>query len=119
MVIKLNLPFLTEKEEQILSRTEFFNRILRCIIQSSNLTGFIMAKGKKLSLEEARNLFSDKTPSRSKPARQNRKRAAPQGDRYVSQKISQLERKIMEGDLSPDEEKKVMQEIEQLEKKMH
>lgn len=82
-------------------------------------------KRKKLSLEEARALFNDspsKSPrnnSRKRPHQQNKprsNRAPPRDLAQIENRISMLERRVMEGDLSADEEAKILSEIERLEK---
>ena len=82
-------------------------------------------KKKKLSLEEARALFSDKserpkrnnTYSKKKTSYSNKKSYSL--DKVKTQKrIEQLERKVMEGTLTSQEEQKILNEIEKLEKQI-
>jgi len=82
-------------------------------------------KRKKLSLDEARALFT-KSPNKSQSG-SRRKRPTPsynKGKNYsfdkeqIKTKISQLERRVMEGNLSADEEKEVLKQIGKLEKKL-
>ncbi len=82
-------------------------------------------KRKKLSLEEARALFSDKTqksrkrPSQGRPSRNQRDRPqnySNQDPARRDKRIAMLERRVMEGNLTTDEEQKILKEIEQLEK---
>ncbi|MHA1674817.1 MAG: hypothetical protein ACTSYI_14475 [Promethearchaeota archaeon] len=82
-------------------------------------------KRKKLSLEEARALFNDKPEKSKRRPHQGRsprnQRSRPQN--YSNQdparrdkRIAMLERRVMEGNLTTDEEQKILNEIEQLEK---
>lgn len=72
-------------------------------------------KGKKLSLEEARALFSDNSAPRRKPRKSNKYKNYSGHDPKVDQRISQLERQIMEGNLSEKEEQRILKEIGKLE----
>lgn len=76
-------------------------------------------KGKKLSLDEARALFSGKSRSPAPPSKRKRTASHPRSNSQISQRITQLERKIMEGNLSDEEETRILQEIGRLEKKLH
>ncbi len=82
-------------------------------------------KKKKLSLEEARALFSDKTDrpkrnrkySKKKTSYSNKKSYSLNKDQ-IHKRIEQLERKVMEGNLEEKEELKILNEIEKLEKQI-
>jgi len=86
-------------------------------------------KRKKLSLDEARAMFTDgpvvaspsknaPTPTKGKPTHKPHRKPSVNAAQ-IQQKIAQLGRKVMEGNLTPEEEKKVLAEIEYLEKKIH
>ncbi|MHA1719625.1 MAG: hypothetical protein ACTSWX_04545 [Promethearchaeota archaeon] len=82
-------------------------------------------KKKKLSLEEARALFSDKSEQPKKKRKySNKKSFKPYQNSYllnkekIQKRIEQLERKIMEGNLEDEEEQKILNEIDKLEKKI-
>lgn len=72
-------------------------------------------KGKKLSLEEARALFSDSSAPHKKKPKKDKYKNHSGHDPKTDLRITQLERKIMEGDLSDEEEQRVLKEIEKLE----
>ena len=85
-------------------------------------------KKKKLSLEEFRSQLgisngpaNPQQKSRKPNFQQSKKKKNPRKPSgipkaQVEKRISQLERKMMEGDLTEAEEKKVLAEIERLEK---
>ena len=82
-------------------------------------------KKKKLSLEEARALFSDKTERPKKSSKYPKKKAnnsvkkSYSLDKIKTQKrIEHLERKVMEGNLEEKDEQKILNEIEKLEKQI-
>ena len=79
-----------------------------------------MSKRKKLSLEEARALFSG--PEKKSPKSSYRSKAKKprmnMNTQSVGRRIEMLERKIMEGDLSNEEEAQIMKEIGNLERKL-
>ena len=87
-------------------------------------------KGKKLSLEEARAMFSaNDQPSHksrknsgsgrssrsSHSSKPYRSKSSGKNRDQISQRITMLERKVMEGDLSTEEEQRVLEEIDRLE----
>ena len=86
-------------------------------------------KRKKLSLDEARDLFADpadkrkhqrRSPRSSQSSRSPRSsrpsRSYPSRDQsQVKKRISMLERRVMEGNLNNEEEEQVLKQIEQLE----
>jgi uncharacterized coiled-coil DUF342 family protein len=78
--------------------------------------------GKKLSLEEARALFSDDSePKKRKRQRKSKKRSYKSSSRnqsHLKNRIKHLERRIMEGDLSKQEEEQILQEIGKLERRI-
>ena len=87
-------------------------------------------KRKKLSLDEARDLFADPADKRKNQRRSPRSsqsssrsprssrpsRSYPSRDQsQVKKRISMLERRVMEGNLNNEEEEQVLKQIEQLE----
>lgn len=80
-------------------------------------------KKKKLSLEEARALFLDKSELKkrkySKKSSKSYKKSYPVNKDQVKKRIEQLERKIMEGNLEEKEETRILNEIEKLEKSIN
>ncbi|MHA1745665.1 MAG: hypothetical protein ACTSWW_06680 [Promethearchaeota archaeon] len=89
-------------------------------------------KRKKLSLDEARDLFADPADKRKHQRRSPRSSQSSQSSRsprssrpsrpypsrdqsQVKKRISMLERRVMEGNLNTDEEEQVLKQIEQLE----
>ena len=82
-------------------------------------------KKKKLSLEEARALFSDKTEPKKRRSNYQKKKTSYSHKKSYSfdkgmtrKRIEQLERKVMEGNLEEKEEQKILNEIEKLEKQI-
>jgi len=82
-------------------------------------------KKKKLSLEEARALFSDKTERKKRNSNYSKKKTSNSYKKSYSvdkdktqKRIEQLERKVMEGTLEEKEEQKILNEIEKLEKQI-
>jgi uncharacterized coiled-coil DUF342 family protein len=82
-------------------------------------------KKKKLSLEEARALFSDKTEPKKRRSNYPKKKSNYSNKKSYSidkgmtrKRIEQLERKVMEGNLVEKEEQKILNEIEKLEKQI-
>ncbi|MHA2001035.1 MAG: hypothetical protein ACTSVU_02965 [Promethearchaeota archaeon] len=82
-------------------------------------------KRKKLSLDEARALFI-KSPNKSQSGSKRKRPSSSynKGKNYsldkdhIKIKISQLERRVMEGNLSAEEEKEVLDQIGKLEEKL-
>ena len=82
-------------------------------------------KKKKLSLEEARALFSDKTEQPKRNRNYSKKKSSYSSKKsysinkdQIQKRIDMLERKIMEGNLEEKEELKILNEIEKLEKQI-
>ena len=89
-------------------------------------------KRKKLSLDEARVLFADpadkrkpqrnnsRSPRSSRPSRSPRSSQSypPRDQAQIKKRISMLERRVMEGSLSNEEEEQVLKQIDQLEKQI-
>ena len=82
-------------------------------------------KKKKLSLEEARALFSDKSEQPKRNRKYSKKKTSYSHKKSYSfnkdqihKRIEQLERKVMEGNLEEKEEVKILNEIEKLEKQI-
>ncbi|MHA1521962.1 MAG: hypothetical protein ACTSRK_17435 [Promethearchaeota archaeon] len=74
-------------------------------------------KRKKLSLEEARALFNDKPQqSRRRPTQGRTPRNQRNRAQDSEKRIAMLERRVMEGNLTPEEEQKILNEIDKLEK---
>ena len=74
---------------------------------------------KKLSLEEARAYFSGESPKPKKYSHYPKAKRPKMNKENVERRIQQLERRIMEGDLSAEEEKKILKEIGHLEARTH
>ncbi|WP_457556483.1 hypothetical protein [Candidatus Harpocratesius sp.] len=82
-------------------------------------------KRKKMSLEEARALFNDSPKNTNKKkGKRNFRESSKRRSKFhhsvnvaqIDKKIAILERRMMEGSLSAEEEQKILHEIEQLEK---
>jgi len=122
-------------EAQKNDHLEFFISFYSFMYDSSRSSiecffGVIMSqnKRKKLSLDEARDLFADpadkrkqqrRSPRSPQSSRSSRPRSYPSQDQsQVKKRISMLERRVMEGNLNNDEEEQVLKQIGQLESQL-
>ena len=99
---------------------EFFNRILPFTVLITFYWGLLMVKkekGKKLTLEEARQMFSGGSPKPKKQYQRSKTNKPNFTHEKIDRRIQHLERRIMEGDLSSEEETQILKEIGQLEAK--